>query len=112
MYPGYGESMRPYHSPVIVYETQEVDGMLDLTFGNLGYAQGVGTMTYRLKIVIHRHDYLIAEVLGNDRSVVLLPFSDEWLRRHHPRIFTLYEKQRHGGGSPADRLNRVAAESY
>lgn len=104
--------MRPYHSPVLVHKTKETDSALELTFGNLGYAGGGATMTYRLNIVINRLDYLIAEVLGNDRSVVLLPFSDEWLRRHHPHIFNLYEKQRHKGGTPDERLNRVAEASH
>ena len=112
MYPGYGETMRPYHSPVIVYKAEARGDTIELTFGNLGYAGGGASMTYELKIMIHRTDYLIAEVVGNDRSVVLLPFSDEWLRRHHPHIFKLYERHRHEGGSPDERLNRVAAESH
>ena len=70
MWPGYGESMAPYHSPILVLDITPLDdGAFALELGNMGYAQGVQMMTYRLRTLRHQQHYLLAEVLDSDRAV-------------------------------------------
>jgi protein-tyrosine phosphatase len=82
MFPGY--SAAPYCSPIRVHTVTPLkrgDGSFTLEFWNAFYAEGVQSMTYQLRTLRRTPDYLVAEVLGQDRTVTISLLTDEWAHR-------------------------------
>ena len=88
MFPGYGDTA--YHSPIKVRRVAPLrsgERLFDLDFFNMGYAQGVQDMRYRLRTLRGEPHYLVAACQDSDRSVAIMPLTRGWLRTHAPQLW-------------------------
>jgi hypothetical protein len=96
MIPGYGgEHNVPYFSPIFVTRvTPKKTGrrILNVSFRNVLYAEGVQHFQLDLRILTHRPNYLIADLIygesGPERSAVISHIEFEWIRRMCPGIWS------------------------
>ena len=96
MIPGYGgERNVPYFSPIRVSRvTPKKTGrrILNVSFRNVLYAEGVQHFQLDLRILTHRPNYLIADLIygesGPERSAVISHIEFEWIRRMCPGILS------------------------
>lgn len=84
MYPGYLDG--PYCSPIQVKAVRPARlGRLELDYWNVGYAAGVQVMTKTFRV--HRRGerhMILDEVDVPDRTTVIEPLTDAWLRSRAP----------------------------
>ena len=111
MWPGYVD--QPYLSPVLAHSVAPLRsgaGLLDFTFYNLAYAQGVQDMCYRLKVMKREEKYLLAEQISEqgkatDRAVCIEPLTVSWMTRSFPETTISIADLFDGVGTPdSDRL--------
>jgi hypothetical protein len=86
MYPGYSDC--PYHSPIRIESVETLgDGVLHLSFLNVGYAAGVQSFRKRLKTLRRTATRLVAEDIEMpDRTYVLTRLTRSWIERHFPSL--------------------------
>ena len=117
MWPGYGD--QPYRSPVLAHAVIPLKtgcGQLDFAFCNLGYAEGVKDMRYRLRILKREARYLLAELIcprgkATDRAVCLEPLTVSWMTRaFSPDSYSLADLFDDAGAPNSDRLIRAFSD--
>jgi hypothetical protein len=119
MIPGYGgERNVPYFSPIRISRvTPKKSGnrVVNVSFWNVLYAQGVQNFQLDLRILARKPDYLIAEILYGesgpaDRCAVISHIEFEWIHRMCPGIWSARPPESMGPlaqGSVSIYLNEV-----
>ncbi len=86
---------RPFHSPIKVHEVRAIDAavgvVIDLDFYNLGHAQGVRNMTYRLSLLRAEPGSLVFFRTDPYRRDEIAPLSLGWAK---VKVSCLYEALR------------------
>lgn len=104
MIPGYtGTRCVPYCSPIWVHSVvpkKTGQGILELEFWNVGYAEGVQTFTLELKILHRSADYLVSKLLYSgtdvDRCAVISHIEFGWLEKFCPWIWQYHPPTAYG----------------
>lgn len=111
MIPGYsGERNVPYFSPIRVTRVtprKTGRGILNVSFRNVLYAEGVQNFQIDLRILKHEPDYLFADLIYGEsgpagRSAVISHIEFEWVRRLCPEVWS---------ARPPETLNSAAQSS-
>ncbi len=96
MLPGYGtEGCVPYCSPIRMHSVQPLKtgrGVVQLSFLNALYAEGVQSFTVDLRVFKRAKNYLVGEILcgsggTHDRCAVISDIEFEWIRRFCPGMW-------------------------
>jgi hypothetical protein len=83
MYPGYTDE--PYRSPIEVHRFEALGGRtFDLTFYNVGYAQGVQMMDKRFRTLQRYPGALITAELAGPRTTIFEKLTAEWVSAFTP----------------------------
>jgi hypothetical protein len=96
MVPGYaGERNVPYASPIYLRDAVPKHTgrrVLELSFSNVLYAEGVQDFSLALRLLKHSSDYLIGDILYDstdapDRAAIVSRIEFEWIRRFCPDLW-------------------------
>jgi len=99
MIPGYGGQRNvPYFSPIFVRRItprKTGRGILELSFMNALYADGVQDMALDLRVLKHSGNYLVAELVYDsddslERVGIISHIDFEWLRQFCPDLWTTH----------------------
>ena len=90
--PGYSNACESYFSPICIEDIQPLksgQNLIRLAFCNAMYAEGVKGFELTLKIVSHKRQYLVAEIVDteSDRCAVITEISFEWIKRRIPELW-------------------------
>jgi hypothetical protein len=96
MLPGYtGSGNLPYCSPIFLKRVTPLhtgQRLLELTFINAGYAEGVQDFTVTLRILKHTPVYLVAALRygeeDSERTAIISAVTGEWLARFCPEFLS------------------------
>lgn len=96
MLPGYtGERCVPYFSPVHVKRVQPLKtgkGLLDVSFFNAFYAEGVQDFQVRLKVLHRAPNFLVGKIVdeASERVAVISHIEFGWLREFCPKLIAAF----------------------
>lgn len=82
--PEFGENVR-FCSPIQVYSLAPAGngkGCFELSFYHAAYAAGVRDKVYTLRTINRSQHFLLANVVGTERLVLLMELTDAWLKKN------------------------------
>lgn len=102
--------MAPYFSPIRINRVTPMKtgkGILNISFFNALYAEGVQELQIDLRILKHEENYMIADLIydhatSSDRAALISRIEFDWMRQFCPKIWST---------RPPRTLSRAAQES-